>query len=124
MSKFGRRFTPHGAQASGMPGGNAGMLAQLEKLQQKAGDARERIEQTEFEGQAGSGAVKVRINGANEVLEVAMDPEIIDSEDLELLGDLIVVACNAAIRAAAEAMDEALAQASAGMPQIPGLTDI
>lgn len=79
----------------GMGGGNMqAMMRQAQKMQQDAMKAKEEIDSSEFEGSASGGLVKIVINGAYEMLSVKIDPSIVDSEDTEMLEDLIVVAYN------------------------------
>lgn len=79
----------------GFGGGNMqAMMRQAQKMQQDAMKAKEEIEETEFEGVASNGLVKVTINGAFEMVSVKIDPSIVDSDDTEMIEDLIVVAYN------------------------------
>jgi len=41
-------------------------------------------------GQAGGGLVQVTVKGSGEVIAVAIDPKVVDPEDVETLQDLIV----------------------------------
>lgn len=79
----------------GFGGGNMqAMMRQAQKMQQDAMKAKEEIEETEFEGVASNGLVKVTINGAFEMVGVKIDPSIVDSDDTEMIEDLVVVAYN------------------------------
>lgn len=44
--------------------------------------------------------VKVTVNGANELIGVEISPEVMDPDDPEMLGDLIMAAANEALRQA------------------------
>ncbi len=79
----------------GFGGGNMqAMMRQAQKMQQDAMKAKEEIESSEFEGIASNGLVEITINGAFEMVAVKIDPSIVDSDDTEMLEDLIVVAFN------------------------------
>ena len=83
------------ANFGGFGGGNMqALMKQAQKLQSEALKAQEEVEASEIEGLASGGLVKVVINGKNEVLEVSIDPDIVDPEDVEMLEDLIMVALN------------------------------
>lgn len=83
------------ATFGGFGGGNMqALMKQAQKLQSEALKAQEELESSEVEGIASNGLVKVRINGKHEVLEVKINPEIVDADDVEMLEDLIVVALN------------------------------
>ena len=88
----------------GFGGGNMqAMMRQAQKMQQDAMKAKEEIENSEFECVASNGLVKITINGAYEMVSIKIDPSIVDSDDTEMLEDLIVVAFNDA-KAKAERM--------------------
>lgn len=75
------------------------MFGQMEE-QQKA--MREKLREVEIESEAGDGAVKVTVNAARELTNITIDPASIDTEDVEQLEDLILVAVNRAMEEAAE----------------------
>ena len=79
----------------GFGGGNMqAMMRQAQKMQQDAMKAKEELENTIFEGSASGGMVKVEINGAFEMQSVKINPQVVDSDDVEMLEDLIVAAYN------------------------------
>ena len=55
-----------------------------------------------YEAGAGGGVVTATVSGKKELVSVAIDPEAVDPEDVEMLQDLIVAAVNEALRKAAE----------------------
>ena len=87
---MGNKF---GGFGGGM-GNMQAMMRQAQKMQQDAMKAKEEIENSEFEGVASNGLVKITINGSFEMLAVKIDPSIVDADDTEMLEDLIVVAFN------------------------------
>lgn len=83
------------ANFGGFGGGNMQQLMkQAQQLQREAVKAQEEVEQTEVEGVASNGLVKITVNGKYEVKEVKIDPSIVDPEDVEMIEDLVVVALN------------------------------
>ena len=89
---MGNRF---GGFGGGFGGGNMqAMMRQAQKMQQDAMKAKEELDNTEFEGNASGGLVKVIINGAFEMVSVKIDPSVIDPDDAEMLEDLITAAYN------------------------------
>lgn len=79
----------------GFGGGNMqAMMRQAQKMQQDAMRAKEELDETEFEGSASGGLVKVTINGAFEMIGVSIDPSVVDADDVEMLEDLVVAAYN------------------------------
>ncbi|WP_422744075.1 YbaB/EbfC family nucleoid-associated protein [Mycobacterium sp. WMMD1722] len=75
------------------PGGQPDMsalLAQAQQMQQQLMEAQEALANAEVHGQAGGGLVQVTMKGSGEVLGVAIDPKVVDPDDVETLQDLIV----------------------------------
>jgi len=70
----------------------------------------------------GGGAVVAVVSGKGELVDLAIRPEICDSQDTETLSDLIKLAVNNA-RAEAEAKKaEALKELTGGLPLPPGMS--
>lgn len=87
----------------GMGGGNMNsMIRQAQKMQQDMMKAQEELESKTYEAGAGGGVVTATVSGKKELVSVAIDPEAVDPEDVEMLQDLIVAAVNEALRKAAE----------------------
>ena len=73
-------------------GGMGNMMKQAQKLQKQMLEMQEELGGKTVEGSAGGGMVRVIANGHQEILEVKIDPEVVDPDDIELLEDLIVAA--------------------------------
>ena len=58
--------------------------------------------------------------GKQEILQVKIDPEVVDSEDVEMLEDLIIAAVNQALENAQKLQAEGMSRLTGGL-QIPGL---
>lgn len=88
----------------------------LDKLMQQAQSLQKQIEKTtaeisamEFTGTASGGMVEVRINGDNKVLNVSIADELMNSEDKEILQDMIMIAFNDAVDKATECKENRFA---------------
>ena len=68
------------------------MLKQAQALQKDLRKAKEEIDNAEFEGE--SSFVKVTLKGTKEVVKVEIKAESLDSDDIEALQDMILVAIN------------------------------
>lgn len=75
-----------------MAKGFGDMMKQAQKLQKQMLEMQEEMGKRTVEGSSGGGMVKVIANGRQDILEVKIDPEVVDPEDIELLEDLIVAA--------------------------------
>ena len=110
--------------AKGFKGGFGGgnMLRQQQQMQQKimkmqqdVKDAQDAVEKQEFTATVGGGAVAATANGKKELTAIAIKPEAVDPEDVEMLQDLVLSAVNEALRQADEAMENAVNQATGGL---------
>jgi DNA-binding YbaB/EbfC family protein len=61
------------------------------------------------------------VNGAQEVVKLTLEPEIVDPDDREMLEDLVVAAVNEAVRKSKEMADKEMAKLTGGMPGLGGL---
>jgi len=68
------------------------LLSQLGQVQENLQHAQEEAAAEEVEGSSGGGAVKVRVTGALEFLDVEIDPSVVDPSDVEMLEDLVLAA--------------------------------
>ena len=97
----------------------------LQKMMQQAQQMQEKLQrqmaEMRIEATAGGGMVSVTVSGTKQLLAIAIDPEVVSKEEIEMLQDLIVAAINDAHRK----VDEALAGQMQGMMggmRIPGLS--
>jgi DNA-binding YbaB/EbfC family protein len=98
----------------------SGMMKQAQKLQAKMMAMQEELGNRTVSAQAGGGMVEAVVNGRQELLSLRIDPEVVVSEDVEMLQDLILAAINEALNRAREMMAAEMAKLTGGM-QIPGL---
>jgi DNA-binding YbaB/EbfC family protein len=96
-------------------------IRQAQELQAKLAKAQEELAQATIEVSSGGGAVKVTVNGQQEVQSVKISPEAINPDDVELLEDLILAAVNEAMSKSKELAAERLGKITGGL-KIPGLT--
>jgi len=95
------------------------MMKQAKMMQKKMAETQEELKKMEFEASAGGGAVKVRVNGDQEILEVKLNTEMIDARDLEMVEDMVMVAVNDAIKQSKDEAKNKMAGLTGGM-NIPG----
>ncbi len=104
--------------------GNMGnLLAQAKQAQEKMAKIQEELKTRTVEASAGGGMVTVTVNGEGQVLSLKIDPEVVDSQDAEMLEDLIVAAVNEGLRQAKEMMSAEMAKVAGGL-NIPGLSQM
>ncbi|HWU40220.1 MAG TPA: YbaB/EbfC family nucleoid-associated protein [Candidatus Acidoferrum sp.] len=90
------------------------MKAEMERIQAEAAAKT-------VEGSAGGGMVIVGANGKGEILSVKIDPEVVRTDDLEMLQDLVMAATNDALRKARELLTQEVSRIAGGMGLPPGL---
>jgi hypothetical protein len=98
------------------------LMKQAQAMQQKLGEAQDKIAALVLEGTAGGGMVKVAIKGTGELSRVDIDESLMTPGEAEMVADLVMAAHADAKRqldaAQAELMKEA-AGPFAGMPGMP-----
>ncbi len=100
----------------GMGGGNMNnMIRQAQKMQQDMLKAQEELESKNYEAAAGGGVVTATVSGKKELVSVAIDPEAVDPDDVEMLQDLIVAAVNEALRKANEDAASQMSKLTGGL---------
>ena len=102
----------------GMPYVQA-LMAQAAEMQAAMADRQEELAGQTFEGSAGGGMVTAVLSGTGDLESVTIDPAVLDPDDPELVGDLVVAAVNQANAAMREA-----ATAGMGLPDLGDLPDL
>jgi DNA-binding YbaB/EbfC family protein len=101
------------------------LMQQAAQMQEQFQRMQEEAAKEISEASAGGGMVKVKANGAGEVISIAISPDAIDPDDPEALADLVLAGVNEALRSARAAVDakaEQLAsQMGLGGLGLPGL---
>lgn len=104
----------------GIPGNMQAMLKQAQKMQQELQQAQEEAKSITAEGSAGGGMVKVVANGDNQIVSITIEKEVVDPEDIDMLQDLVVAACNEALKRVQDSVQAEIAKITGGM-NIPGM---
>mgnify|MGYP001125432762 CR=1 FL=1 len=99
----------------GLGGNMNNMIRQAQKMQQDMMKAQEELEGRSYEASAGGGMVTAVVSGKKELTSVAIDPEAVDPDDVEMLQDLIVAAVNEAMRKATEDASSQMSKLTGGL---------
>lgn len=83
-----------------MKGGLQQLMKQAQQMQKKMEKMQEQLADLQVEASVGGGMVSAVASGAQQLVSIKIDPEVIDPEDSEMLQDLIVAAVNEALRQA------------------------
>jgi nucleoid-associated protein EbfC len=84
------------------------MLRQAQEMMAAQQQAQEALKSERVEASAGGGMVKVVMTGDMHLQSIAIDPDAVDPEDVEMLQDLVVAAVNEALRSAQELAESKL----------------
>jgi len=96
------------------------IMREAQKLQAEMARMQEEAKKKTVEATAGGGMVSVTASGAGDIVSIKIDKEVVNPEDVEMLEDLVMAACNEALRRAQEAVNEEMSKVSGGL-QLPGL---
>lgn len=95
------------------------MQAMMQQAQQMQAKMQEEVAKIRVEASAGGGMVSVSMDGQKKVTAVKIEPEV--AGDLEMLQDLIVAACNEAVKKVEEETQAKMGGMLGGMGLPPGL---
>jgi nucleoid-associated protein EbfC len=99
-----------------------GLLRQAQALQEKFANVQEELAGRTAEASAGGGMVTVVVNGKLELVQVQVDPSLLEQRDVEMLQDLIVAAVNEGIRAAQRMVADEMGKLTGGLGlKLPGM---
>ncbi|MGH7354382.1 MAG: YbaB/EbfC family nucleoid-associated protein [Candidatus Rokuibacteriota bacterium] len=100
--------------------GFGNIMKEAQRLQQQMAAMQEEVGKRTVEATAGGGMVTVEANGRQEILSIKIDPEVVSRDDVGMLEDLVLAACNEALRKSREMVQQELGKLTGGM-KIPGL---
>lgn len=114
-----------GGMPSGGGGGmNMGMMKQLQKMQQDMVAAQEALADETVEVSVGGGALTIVITGHQRIQSIAINPDVVDTDDEEWandLQDLLVAGVNQAIEQSQTMAAERMESITGGMGGMGGL---
>ena len=96
------------------------LLKQAQDMQRRMQETNRLLSERVLEGSSGGGAVKVLVNGNQELQSVKIDPAAVDPDDVETLEDLVTTAVRQALTAAKDVRDAETAKITGGM-NLPGM---
>ena len=89
------------------------LMKQAQAMQAKLAEAQAKLAELQVEGQAGAGLVTLVLTGAGALKSVTVHPSLLDPQEGELIGDL-VVAAHADAKAKLDAAQAEMMKAAAG----------
>ena len=104
-----------------MAGNMKEMMKAAQKMQERMLKMQDELASKTVEASAGGGMVKAVVTGGKMLQELYINPEAVDTDDMEMLQDLVVAAVNEALRMAEEMVNSEMGKLTAGMKLPPGL---
>ena len=99
---------------------NRNMMRQAQELQARLNKAQKELSSLVLEASSGGGAVKVTINGQQEIQSIKISPEVVNPADVAMLEDLVLAAVRDALAKSQQAASDKLGGLTGGL-KIPGL---
>ena len=90
------------------------IMKQAQKMQENLQRAQDEIADTEVQGEAGAGMVKIVMTGRHDVKRVEIEPSLLTT-DKEMLEDLVAAAVNDANRRVEKATQDKMVDVTSGL---------
>jgi nucleoid-associated protein EbfC len=97
-------------------GGQGGMMAQLQKLQQQMEEAQAKLAEETVTVTTGGGAIKVVMTGDQKCKSVEISPDFLKDADAEMLQDMVLSAVNMALDQSRELQQKLMGPLAGGLP--------
>ena len=105
----------------GMGGMNMNnLMKQAQRMQRKMEETQAALAEKKIETTSGGGAVKIVITGKKVIESIKINPEVVDSDDVEMLEDLIMAATNEALRKCEEESQAQMSKITGGLSGLGG----
>ena len=100
--------------------GFGNIMKEAQKLQQQMEALQAEVCKKRVDATSGGGMVTVEANGKQEILSIKIDREVINPDDAQMLEDLVLAACNEALRKSRDMVQAEMGKLTAGL-KIPGM---
>jgi hypothetical protein len=90
------------------------------QFQEEMAKTQEALKEETVTATSGGGMVTVIANGHQEIVSIAIDPQVVDPEDVEMLQDMVLAAVNEALEKTRKLAEERMSALTGGL-DIPGL---
>ena len=96
------------------------LMKHAQQFQEQMNTIQQELGTQTVTGSAGGGMVSATFNGRSELITISIEPQIVDTEDVQMLQDLVTAAVNEGLAKAKKLGQGALGKLTGGM-NIPGL---
>ena len=98
-----------------------GLFRQAQQLQEKIANIQQELAERTVEASAGGGMVTAVVSGKLEVVQLRIEPSLLEKPDADMLQDLVVAAVGEAQRLAKQKAEERMRGLTGGLPLPPGM---
>lgn len=99
-----------------------GLMKQAQAMQQKMGEAQEKLAASQVVGEAGAGLVTLTLSGKGEMRALSIDPSLLDPAEGEVVEDLVMAAHNDAKRKMEAMQQDVMKDVAGGLQMPPGMS--
>jgi len=96
------------------------LMKQAQQFQEKLGTIQEDLATKMVTGTAGGGMVTATVSGSSELVGIAIEQDVINPEEVQMLQDLVVAAVNDGLRKAKELSRQEMGKLTGGL-NLPGM---
>ena len=100
-----------------------GLMEAAQRMQRDIQKVQDELGEKRVEAAAGGGMVTVVANGRMEIVQIRIEPSVIDPKDAGMLEDLLTAAVNQALSKAKELAQQELAKVTGGLG-VPGMPSL
>ncbi len=105
-----------------MAKGFGDIVKQAQQIQERLQQAQEASGAKTVEAAAGGGMVTAVVNGRLQLVDLRIEPAVLEGGDVEMLRDLVMAAVNEGVRRAQQMMADEMGKITGGLGlKIPGL---
>ena len=96
------------------------LMAQAQRMQAEMAKKQEQLAQQTVEASSGGGMVTAVVNGAHQLVDLKIAPEVLDPDDVEMLEDLVKAAVGEALAKSDAMVAQGMSAVTGGL-NIPGM---
>lgn len=97
------------------------LMKQAQQVQEQMQSLQQDLRARTFTAESGAGMITVTVNGAQELLSITIDPSLINTNEPQMLQDLVVAAVNKGMSESRESVESEVKKITGMLPKIPGL---
>lgn len=96
-------------------GGMQNIMRQANQMQAKIKKLQEELNEREYEGTSGGGAVTAKMKGESKLVSIVISPDAMKADDAEMLQDMVVSAVNDALKKAKDTQAAEMEKITGGL---------